>query len=144
MTTTVTVHAHCASTTAVHVAVTDQPTTVLQDGQKADFYAYDHRVISVKEVADGAPAPMTFGDAITALKNGAKVARAGWNGKGMFVYLVPANSYPAQTGAAKTFFGDGGMVPYNAYLALKGMDDTVSTWAPSGSDALSEDWHVVA
>ncbi|WP_440966131.1 DUF2829 domain-containing protein [Massilia sp. GER05] len=86
---------------------------------------------------------MTFGLAVEALKRGHRVTRAGWNGKGMFVYLVPANSYPAQTGAAKAFFGDGGMVPYNAYLALKGSDDTVSTWAPSGSDALAEDWLIV-
>lgn len=86
---------------------------------------------------------LSFGAALTALKTGQRVARAGWNGKGMFAYLVPANSYPAQTGAAKAFFGDGGMVPYNAYLALKGADDTVSTWAPSGSDALAEDWLIV-
>lgn len=86
---------------------------------------------------------MPFGLALEALKRGQRVARAGWNGKGMFAYLVPANSYPAQTGAAKAFFGEGGMVPYNAYLALKGADDTVSTWAPSGSDALAEDWRIV-
>lgn len=86
---------------------------------------------------------LTFGTALSALKDGKRVARAGWNGKGMFAYLVPANSYPAQTGAAKAFFGEGGMVPYNAYLALKGADDTVSTWAPSGSDALAEDWQIV-
>jgi hypothetical protein len=86
---------------------------------------------------------MPFGLAIEALKRGARVARAGWNGKGMFVYLVPPASYPVQTGAAKAHFGEGSMVPYNAYLALKGVDDTVSTWAPSGSDALAEDWLIV-
>ncbi len=101
---------------------------------------------SPKEQFDNAYRPcsaMTFGLALEAVKRGARIARAGWNGKGMFAYLVPANSYPAQTGAAKAFFGEGGMVPYNAYLALKGADDTVSTWAPSGSDALAEDWLIV-
>jgi len=88
-------------------------------------------------------AGLTFGTALTALKTSQRVARAGWNGKGMFVYLVPANAYPAQTGAAKAHYGEGAMVPYNAYLALKGADDTVSTWAPSGSDALAEDWLIV-
>src|SRR5690606_14947647 len=38
---------------------------------------------------------LSFGHAIVALKQGEKVARAGWNGKGMFLYYVPANSYPA-------------------------------------------------
>jgi hypothetical protein len=101
---------------------------------------------SPKEQFDNAYRPcdgMTFGLAVEALKSGAKVARAGWNGKGQFVYLVPAASYPVQTGAAKSYFGEGSLVPYNAYLALKGVDDTVSTWAPSGSDALAEDWQLV-
>ena len=31
---------------------------------------------------------MNFGEAIIALKQGKKVARKGWNGKGMFLYLV--------------------------------------------------------
>jgi hypothetical protein len=101
---------------------------------------------SPKEQFDAAYRPcsaMTFGLALEALKRGNQVARAGWNGKGMFVYLVPANAYPAQTGAAKSFFGDSGMVPYNAYFALKGIDNTVSTWAPSVSDALAEDWVIL-
>lgn len=93
--------------------------------------------------ANWAGCGLDFGTALLALKDGKRVARAGWNGKGMFVYLVPAASYPVQTGAAKAHFGEGAMVPYNAYLALKGVDDTVSTWAPSGSDALAEDWLTV-
>ena len=35
------------------------------------------------------------------------------------------------------------MVPYAAYLALKNVDETVSTWAPSINDTLAEDWQVV-
>jgi len=84
---------------------------------------------------------MTFGDALVMLKDGKRVSRAGWNGKGMFVYLVPANSYPAQTDVARDCFGE--MVPYNPYMAIKNVDDTVSTWVPSVNDALAEDWAVV-
>jgi hypothetical protein len=90
-------------------------------------------------VADGVP----FGLAIEAVKKGAKIERAGWNGKGMFVYYVPAAAYPAQTGVAKSYFGVGAHVPYNAYLALKTADDAVSTWVPSISDVLAEDWVIV-
>jgi len=33
-----------------------------------------------------------YGQAIAALKNGERVARSGWNGKGMFVFMqIPAN-----------------------------------------------------
>lgn len=86
---------------------------------------------------------LPFGLAVEAMKRGDRVTRAGWNGRGQFVYLVPANAYPAQTGAAKAHFGEGAQVPYNAYMALKGADDTVSTWAPSCSDALAEDWQIL-
>lgn len=81
-----------------------------------------------------------FSFALEWLKVGKPVARAGWNGKGMFVYMVPANSYPAQTGVARAFFGDGALVPYNAYMAIKGVDGTVNTWVPSISDLLADDW----
>lgn len=84
-----------------------------------------------------------FGAALKRLKGGQRVARVGWNGKGMFVYLVPAASYPAQTGAAKAHFGNGAMVPYGAYLALKGVNETVNTWVPSITDCLADDWMAV-
>lgn len=44
---------------------------------------------------------MDFTGALSWLKAGKRVARAGWNGKGMFAYMVPPASYPVQTGAAK-------------------------------------------
>ncbi len=86
---------------------------------------------------------MNFGSALEALKHGHKVSRAGWNGKGMFVYLVPANSYPAQTGAAKSHFGEGAMIPYEPYFAIKNASNTISTWAPSVNDCLATDWELV-
>ena len=91
------------------------------------------------EVGTNKPVLMSFGGAIDALKAGRAVARAGWNGKGMFVYLVPANTYPASTAIAKEHFGPLG-VRYTAYMAIKNPDHRVSTWAPSGSDALADDW----
>jgi hypothetical protein len=116
------------------------------DGGKANVPTHDGYVSwSPKDVFDAAYRPcdaMPFGLAVEALRRGDRVARAGWNGKGMFVYLVPANSYPAQTAVAKAFFGEGAMVPYNAYLALKGVDGTVNTWVPSISDVLAEDWAI--
>lgn len=84
---------------------------------------------------------MDFGAAIIAAKKGLKVTRTGWNGSGMYAYIVPANTYPAQTEIAKKEFGD--MVPYRAYWALKTAQNDVAAWAPSGSDSLAEDWQIV-
>ena len=86
---------------------------------------------------------VSFGHAVELLKAGQRVARTGWNGKGMFVYLVPPASYPVQTGAAKAHFGEGAMVPYNAYMAIKNVNETVSTWVPSVNDCLAEDWEIL-
>lgn len=85
---------------------------------------------------------MDFGYALKVLKDGGKVERLGWNGSGMFVYLVPAGSYPVRMEKIKGIFADD-LVPYRAYLALKTAQGDVATWAPSTSDALAEDWQVV-
>lgn len=77
---------------------------------------------------------MNFGQAIEALKNGKKVARKGWNGKGMFVYY---------TEIGKSIADKDDLVHYNPYFAIKNVNDTVSTWVPSINDCLAEDWYVV-
>ena len=85
-----------------------------------------------------------FGTATHLMKLGNRVKRAGWNGKGMFVYYVPAASYPADRNSKSTMAGEfaDDMVPYREYLALKTAQNDVSTWAPSVSDALAEDWQL--
>lgn len=86
-----------------------------------------------------------FGTALHLLKRGKKLARKGWNGSGMFVYYVPAASYPMQRNNKETMGGlfPNDMVPYREYLALKTAQNDVSTWAPSVSDALAEDWQLL-
>lgn len=43
---------------------------------------------------------MNFGEALTALKNGNKLARMGWNGKNMWIILVPGSKIYTTTGSA--------------------------------------------
>lgn len=86
---------------------------------------------------------MKFGQAIEALKDRKKVARNGWNGKGMFLYYVPAASYPPLTDIAKSAF-NGEDVPYGAYIAMKTAQGNVVPWLASQTDVLAEDWEVVA
>lgn len=88
---------------------------------------------------------MNFGDALAALKEGKRVARHGWNGKGMFLYYVPAASYPAQRNEYGTMLGvfPDDMVPYGAYLAMKTAQNNVVPWLASQTDVLADDWTVV-
>lgn len=85
---------------------------------------------------------LPFGLAIEAMKMGKKVARAGWNGSGMFVYYVPAGKYPVRMEQIKGLFPDD-LVPYRHYMALKTAQGDVATWAPSCSDALADDWFII-
>lgn len=85
-----------------------------------------------------------FGIAIRKLKEGKKVMRAGWNGKGMFLYYVPAASYPMQRNSLQTMGGifPDDMVPYGAYIAMKTAQDNVVPWLASQTDVLAEDWQL--
>lgn len=80
------------------------------------------------------------------MKEGAKVARRGWNGKGMFIYYVPAAKYPASGNTLGTMKGryEDDLVPYREYVAMKTADDTIVPWVCSQSDLLAEDWEEVA
>ena len=91
------------------------------------------------------PPTMDFGYAVKMMKEGKRVARSGWNGKGMFLYYVPENKYPASRNEHGTMVGvfEDDMVPYREYIALKTVDNQVVPWAPSISDALAEDWQIV-
>jgi hypothetical protein len=87
---------------------------------------------------DNAPVQFGFDGALAMLKNGMAVTRSGWHGA--YVYLVPAASYPAQTAIAKKAFGENGMVPYMAYLAIKRADGQVCVFSPGVDSILAEDW----
>ncbi|MGO3665372.1 DUF2829 domain-containing protein [Psychrobacter sp. AOP31-E1-50] len=83
-----------------------------------------------------------FGTALHLMELGERVQRKGWNGKGMFVYIVPAASYPAQRNAKGVLVGDypDDMVPYSSYIALKSASGEVVPWTISQSDAIATDW----
>lgn len=85
---------------------------------------------------------MDFGVAIMNLKEGRRVARNGWNGKGMYLYYVPAAAYPPSTDVAREAFG-GEPVPYGAYIAMKTAQGNVVPWLASQTDMLAEDWIIL-
>lgn len=88
---------------------------------------------------------MNFGQALDKLKQGIKIARAGWNGKGMFLYYVPENKYPASRNEHGTMIGvfEDDMIPYGAYIAMKTAQNNVVPWLASQTDVLAEDWETV-
>ena len=80
--------------------------------------------------------PFDFGEAIRRMKNGARVARKGWNGKGMFVMFCKAAGEPYT-------LSDGMEVTRRDYMYMKATDNTVVPWVASQTDILAEDWYEV-
>lgn len=89
---------------------------------------------------------MTFGIALELLKKGCKVAREGWNGKGMFVVYqkgypdgIPCNKQTAEAWS----MNEGDLFKCNPYLQIKQVNGSHSMWVPSIGDVLAEDWIIV-
>lgn len=89
---------------------------------------------------------MTFGLAIEAMKKGLKVARRGWNGKGMWV--IYRTGYPDGIACNKNTadsmgIPEGTVVKIRPYLQMKCADGTYQMWLASQSDILADDWFIV-
>jgi len=85
----------------------------------------------------------TFGKALEAVKEGKKVAREGWNGKGMFIFLVPGSTFKVDREPLKSVFSEGTVVDYHAHIDMKTADDKVVPWLASQTDVLAEDWVIL-
>lgn len=87
---------------------------------------------------------LTFGEALEALKNGEKAARRGWNGKGMFVYLVGGSQFQVNRAPLLGIYPEGTDITYRPHLDMKYADGTCGVWSATNSDVLADDWFLVA
>ena len=86
---------------------------------------------------------MTFGEALKLLKEGYKIAREGWNGKGMFLFLVPGSTFKVNRPPLMGIYPEGTEIEYYAHIDMKTAQGYVVPWVPSQSDILAEDWFIV-
>jgi hypothetical protein len=98
------------------------------------------------EVIDTLPADIdlnvqtfTFGEAIRNLKSGYKVARKGWNGKGMWLILCEFDN------DAMIFIEFDDPIQYKKlpWIGIKTADNGFVPWLASQTDMLAEDWQIV-
>jgi hypothetical protein len=89
---------------------------------------------------------MNFGQALEALKNGRRLARSGWNGKGMFVVYqkgypdgIPCNKNTAEAWGMQ----EGELFKVEPYLQIRMVNGSHAMWVPSINDILAEDWDIV-
>lgn len=79
---------------------------------------------------------MNFSDALNMLKQGQKICRFGWNGKGMWLILTKIYTHtPIEQG--------GSNLNYVPFITMKTADDCFVPWSASQTDILAEDWMVV-
>ena len=86
---------------------------------------------------------MTFGQAIEALKQGKRVARQGWNGKGMFLYLVQGSTFKVNRPPLLGIYDEGTEIKYHPHIDMKTADEKVVPWLASQTDVLAEDWMIL-
>lgn len=96
---------------------------------------------------------MSFGLAIEALKLGHKVARTGWNGKDMFIVLIPAGYLPPSNSKKPRANVNDRTAKYvrtdtsldsQPYLAMKtATEQWQPGWLASQADVLSDDWQII-
>ena len=86
-----------------------------------------------------------FSEALDLLKSGHKVARSGWNGKNMFLYLVPGSQFPYHESRepVTSMYDPGDMITYRAHIDMFTADEELVPWVASQSDLLSDDWGLV-
>ena len=89
---------------------------------------------------------MDFGKALEYVKQGEKIFRLGWNGKGMFVVYqkgypegIPSNKQTAEAWG----LNEGDLFKVEPYLQIRTADRTHAMWVPSIQDILAEDWEIV-
>ena len=87
-----------------------------------------------------------FSEALKLVKQGKRIARNGWNGKGMFVVYQKGypNGIPSNKQTAEAWgLNEGDLFKVEPYLQIKMANGSHAMWVPSINDVLAEDWHVV-
>lgn len=118
------------------------------------IYQDGYQSWSPKDVFEEAYRPceaMTFGLALEALKKGLRVARAGWNGKGMWLSLscdgvreVAAENFWSPHNAEFARSCPNGTAMVQPCITMKNAQGQIQMgWAATQSDMLAEDWQVV-
>lgn len=117
------------------------------DGGKANTTEYRGYVSwSPKDVFERSyklTSGLSFSMALDAVKCGEKVAREGWNGKGMFIFLVPGSTFTVNRPPLLGIYPEGTQINYRGHIDMKTADGQIVPWVASQTDLLEDDWMIV-
>lgn len=86
---------------------------------------------------------MNIGQALEVMEAGGKVARAGWNGKDMFLFLVPGSTFKVNRAPLLGIYPEGTEINYHAHIDMRTATGEIVPWLCSQSDLLAKDWEQV-
>lgn len=86
---------------------------------------------------------LSFSEALQAVKEGKKVSRVGWNGKGMFIFVVPGSTFTVNRAPLLGIYPEGTQINYHAHIDMRTADGQIVPWLASQTDLLTDDWKVV-
>lgn len=115
--------------------ITFRPDEAMAPGEGPYDLALSARMVEQLPGSNG----LNFSDALAALKTGSRVAREGWNGKGMWLrhydpYLDP--QFPIR----EIEPCEGTPLPW---IGMKTADNKFVPWLASQTDILAEDWTIL-
>jgi hypothetical protein len=86
---------------------------------------------------------MNFSEALGHIKEGKLLSRTGWNGKGMFVFLVKGSQFKVNRAPLTDIFPLETEINYRPHIDMKYADGTIGVWLSSMGDIMSDDWIII-
>ena len=85
---------------------------------------------------------MNFSQALDEIKNGECMAREGWNGKKMFVFLVPGSNFLVNRAPLLGIFSEGTPLNYLPHIDMRTANGSIVPWLANQTDIMAEDWTI--
>lgn len=83
-----------------------------------------------------------IGWAVLTMRDGKRVRRSGWNGKGMFLFLVPGSTFQVNRPPLLGIYPEGAPINYHAHVDMKTATGEIVPWLCSQTDLLAADWEL--
>ena len=83
---------------------------------------------------------MNFSWALNEIKAGKLLKRTGWNGRDMYVYLVPGSTFSVNRPPLSLIMERGTQIDYLSHIDMRSADGKYVPWLASQTDILADDW----
>lgn len=84
---------------------------------------------------------LNFSEALTAVKEGKKARRVGWNGE--FIFLVAGSTFKVNRPPLLGIYPVGHEINYHGHIDKRELDGQIVPWVASQPDLLDEDWEII-